>query len=52
MTIRLHLKKSGRKAKEKNWKTGTPTIENSRTTGTGRDVPLSPTLRVFIRGMI
>ena len=44
--------KSGRKTKEKNWKSGIPTFENSRTTGTGRDVLLSPTLRVFIRRMI
>ena len=44
--------KSERKTKEKNWKSGIPTFENSWTTGTGRDVLLSPTLRVFIRRMI
>ena len=44
--------KSGRKTKEKNWKSGILTFENSRTTGTRRDVLLSPTLRVFIRRMI
>ena len=38
--------------KEKNWKSGIRTFENSGTTGTRHDVLLSSILRVFIRPMI